>query len=84
MEPDVVLCNPVGIISGKAEKLDFYNCSIDDYKKNYTKLDTDLIKNNSNLDYYGNPYESINVYDILNKDAAYESQNTFCCGHKIF
>lgn len=62
LEPDVVLCNPVGIISGKAEKLDFYNCSIDDYKKNYTKLDTDLIKNNSNLDYYGNPYESINVY----------------------
>lgn len=67
LEPDVVLCNPVGIISGKAEKLDFYNCSIDDYKKNYTKLDTDLIKNNSNLDYYGNPYESINVY-IKNLD----------------
>ena len=33
LEPNVILCNPVGIISGKAEKLDFYNCSVDDYKK---------------------------------------------------
>ena len=59
LEPNVILCNPVGIISGKAEKLDFYNCSVDDYKKNYTKLNTDSIKSNPNLDLYSNPYESI-------------------------
>ena len=67
LEPNVILCNPVGIISGKAEKLDFYNCSVDDYKKNYTKLNTDSIKSNPNLDLYSNPYESINVY-IKNLD----------------
>ena len=61
-EPDVILCNPTAIISGKAQKLDFYNCSIDDYKKNYFKLDTESIKKNKNLDLYKNPYESINVY----------------------
>ena len=67
LEPNVILCNPVGIISGKAEKLDFYNCSVDDYKKNYTKLNTDSVKSNPNLDLYSNPYESINVY-IKNLD----------------
>ena len=61
-EPDVILCNPTAIISGKAQKLDFYNCSIDDYKKNYFKLNTDSIKESKNLDLYKNPYESINVY----------------------
>tara|TARA_B100000003_G_scaffold200166_2_gene206748 strand:- start:524 stop:1096 length:573 start_codon:yes stop_codon:yes gene_type:complete len=61
-EPEVVICNSTDIISGVAVKRDFYNCAIDDYKKNYKKLDTLKIKNNSNLNLYKNPYEDINVY----------------------
>lgn len=61
-EPDVILCNPTDIIFGKAVNRDFYNCSIDDYKKNYTKIDTNFVKNNPALSLYKNPYQSINLY----------------------
>lgn len=67
-EPDVILCNPTDIISGQAVRRDFYNCAIDDYKKNYKKLDTEKIKNNPNLSLYNNPYESINVYIKIQED----------------
>jgi len=62
LEPDVIMCNPTYIISGEAKKRDFYNCAVDDYKKNYLKLDTKKFKNNKNLHLYNNPYESIDVY----------------------
>lgn len=61
-EPDVIICNPTYIILGKAVNRDFYNCAIDDYKKNYTKIDTNFVKNNPSLSLYRNPYQSINVY----------------------
>jgi hypothetical protein len=61
-EPEVIICNSTDIISGVAVKRDFYNCAVDDYKKNYKKLDTLKIKNNSYLNLYKNPYEEINVY----------------------
>lgn len=61
-EPDVIICNPTDIILGKATNRDFYNCAIDDYKKNYIKLDTTKFITNPNLNLYRNPYESLNVY----------------------
>ena len=61
-EPHVIICNPKMVIKGKVEKIDFYNCAVDDYKKNYKKLETLSYKENKNLDYYSDPYKKINVF----------------------
>jgi len=61
-EPDVIMCNPTTVIWGVAEKTDFYNCGVDDYKKNYKKLDTEDILKNPIRNLYVNPYEAMNVY----------------------
>lgn len=61
-EPEVIICNPKMVIKGIPEKIDFYNCAVDDYKKNYKKLETMNYKNNQNLDYYSDPYKEINVF----------------------
>ena len=61
-EPDVIMCNPTTVIWGVAEKTDFYNCGVDDYKKNYKKLDTEDVLKNPIRNLYVNPYEAMNVY----------------------
>ena len=61
-EPKVFLCNSKIISGGEVIKLDFYNCAIDDYKNNYTKLDTSKYRYNKNLNFYFDPYKEINLY----------------------
>ena len=68
-EPDVIMCNPTTVIWGVAEKTDFYNCGVDDYKKNYKKLDTTNIMQSPLRNLYINPYEAMNVY-IKMKDGS--------------
>ena len=54
------------IIKGDPTKNTLFNCAVDDYRKEYTKLDTTLYEQNPNLSYYFDPYREINVY-ILNE-----------------
>lgn len=61
-EPKVIICNSKIISGGDVIKLDFYNCAIDDYKNNYTKLDTSKYRYDENLNFYYDPYKEINVY----------------------
>jgi hypothetical protein len=61
-EPKVILCNPTLIVNGVPEKVDFYNCGISDYKRNYKQINTQEFKNNSNLNFYVDPYKEINVF----------------------
>lgn len=67
-EPEVIICNATDIINGEAVNRDFYNCAVDDYKKNYYKLETEMFKSNPNLNLYKNPYEKINVYLKINEN----------------
>jgi hypothetical protein len=61
-EPEVIICNGRMIIRGKVEDVDFYNCAIDDYKKNYNKIDTQEFLNSKYLDFYKDPYKEISVF----------------------
>ena len=64
LEPDVIICTPDAAIKGFPTDVDssFYNCEITDYKKNYSKLDTQKYLDNPNRDYYFDPYAEINVF----------------------
>ncbi len=64
--PDVIICNPKMIIRGEVTKIDSYNCAVDDYYKNYKKLETSKYLLDENLNYYFDPYKQINVY--INED----------------
>ncbi len=61
-EPEVIICNGRMIIRGKVEDVDFYNCAIDDYKKNYNKIDTQEFLNSKYLDFYKDPYKEMSVF----------------------
>jgi len=61
-EPKVIVCNPRQIINGNPQRVDTYNCAIADYKFNYMKLDTLKYQNNENLEFYKNPYQTLDVY----------------------
>ena len=61
-EPKVILCNPTIIVNGVPEKVDFYNCGISDYKRNYKQIDTQEYKINPNLNFYVDPYKEINLF----------------------
>ena len=61
-EPRVIICNPRQIINGNPERIDSYNCAIADYKLNYIKIDTLRFQNNQNLEYYKNPYQTLDLY----------------------
>tara|TARA_B100001939_G_C16900963_1_gene599958 strand:+ start:253 stop:1131 length:879 start_codon:yes stop_codon:yes gene_type:complete len=61
-EPRIIICNPRQIINGNPQRVDTYNCAIADYKFNYQKLDTEKYQNNVNLEYYKNPYQTLDVY----------------------
>ena len=61
-EPDIVICLPTQIVSGNPTSSDIFNCEVTDYKKNYTKLDTDSFNNNENKEYYLDPYAKMRVY----------------------
>ena len=61
-EPEVIICNGRMIIRGKVEDVDFYNCAIDDYKKNYNKVDTQEFLNSKYLDFYKDPYKEMSVF----------------------
>ena len=61
-EPRVIICNPRQIINGNPQRVDSYNCAIADYKLNYIKIDTLRFKNNQNLEYYKNPYQTLDLY----------------------
>ena len=65
-EPDVIICNNKMIIRGEPTKIDTYNCAVDDYNGNYSKLETSEYEMNPNLLYYKDPYRQISVF-ILNK-----------------
>jgi len=60
--PDVILCSARMIIKGDPTKNTLFNCAVDDYRKDYIKLDTTLYEQNPNLSYYFDPYREINVY----------------------
>lgn len=60
--PDVILCSSRMIIKGDPTNNTLFNCAVDDYRKEYTKLDTTLYEQNPNLSYYFDPYREINVY----------------------
>tara|TARA_B100000131_G_scaffold312481_1_gene346627 strand:- start:2410 stop:3843 length:1434 start_codon:yes stop_codon:yes gene_type:complete len=61
-EPKVIVCNPRQIIDGNPQRVDTYNCAIADYKFNYVKVDTLKYQNNENLEFYKNPYQTLDVY----------------------
>ena len=61
-EPDIVICLPTRIVSGNPTSSDIFNCEVTDYKKNYTKLDTDSFNNSENKEYYLDPYAKMRVY----------------------
>ena len=61
-EPEIIICNSTLIVYGKPTKVDFYNCMVDDYKKNYLRLDTIKYQENRNIDYYYDPYKELRVF----------------------
>ena len=61
-DPDVILCSARMIVKGNPNKNTLFNCAIDDYRKEYKKLDTTNYEQNINLSYYVDPYREINVY----------------------
>ena len=61
-EPKVIICNPRKIINGNPQRIDDYNCAISDYKSNYEFIDTEKYRTSLNLEYYKNPYQTINLY----------------------
>ena len=60
--PDVILCSARMIVKGNPTKNTLFNCAVDDYRKEYIKLDTTKYEQNLNLSYYVDPYREINVY----------------------
>jgi len=61
-DPDVILCSARMIVKGNPTKNTLFNCAVDDYRKEYIKLDTTNYEQNLNLSYYVDPYREINVY----------------------
>ena len=61
-EPDVIMCSQRMIIRGSPTQNPLYNCAVDDYRKNYTQLDTSKYVNNPNFNFYKDPYKELNVY----------------------
>jgi hypothetical protein len=61
-DPDVILCSARMIVKGNPTKNTLFNCAVDDYRKEYIKLDTTKYEQNLNLSYYVDPYREINVY----------------------
>ncbi len=61
-EPDVILCNDTLIIRGELQNIVDFNCNIDEYKQNYTKLDTETYNNNLNRDRYRDDSKKMNVF----------------------
>ena len=61
-DPDVILCSARMIVKGNPTKNTLFNCAVDDYRKEYIKLDTTIYEQNLNLSYYVDPYREINVY----------------------
>ena len=61
-EPEVILCNSKIISNGEVKKIDFYNCAVDDYKKNYKRIDTSIYRYDKNLNYYFDPYKEISLF----------------------
>ncbi len=65
-EPDVIMCSQRMIIRGNPTQNPLYNCAVDDYRKNYRLLETSKYIENSNFNFYKDPYKELNVY-IKNK-----------------
>ena len=61
-DPDVILCSQRMIIRGSPTQNPLYNCAVDDYRKNYTLLDTSMYFENPNFNFYKDPYKELNVY----------------------
>ena len=61
-QPEVIICNPKMIIRGEPTKIDYYNCEVDDYFKNYKEIDTSSYEKDRNLNYYYDPYKKIKVF----------------------
>ena len=61
-QPEVIICNPKMIIRGEPTKIDYYNCEVDDYFKNYKEIDTSSYEKYRNLNYYYDPYKKIKVF----------------------
>ena len=61
-DPDVILCSQRMIIRGSPTQNPLYNCAVDDYRKNYTLLDTSKYFENPNFNFYKDPYKELNVY----------------------
>jgi hypothetical protein len=61
-EPEIIICNSTLIVYGIPTKVDFYNCMVSDYKKNYLRVDTLSYQNDRKIDYYFDPYKELRVF----------------------
>lgn len=61
-KPQVIICSPERIHKGKSFKNYEFSCLYEDYKNNYILLDTEIYRTDSRLEFYWDPYKSINVF----------------------
>ena len=61
-QPQVIICSPERIHKGKSFKNDEFSCLLEDYKNNYILLDTEIYRIDPRLEFYWDPYKSINVF----------------------
>ena len=60
--PDVIICTLERVHQGKGLKNTEFSCDYDDYKDGYIKLDTEQYRKDRNLEFYWDPYKSLNVF----------------------
>lgn len=66
-KPDVIICSPERIHSGNVFKNNKFSCDQKDYSQQYKMIETEKFRIDPSLDYYWDPYRSINVFVKLNK-----------------
>jgi len=65
--PDVIICSPKRIHNGKSFKNEEFSCDPKDYSLEYSMIETEKFRIDPKLEYYWDPYRSINVFVKLNK-----------------
>ena len=65
--PDVIICSPERIHNGKSFKNKEFSCDPKDYSLQYSMIETEKFRIDPKLEYYWDPYRSINVFVKLNK-----------------
>lgn len=65
--PDVIICSPERIHNGKSFKNEEFSCDPKDYSLKYSMIETEKFRIDPILEYYWDPYKSINVFIKSNK-----------------